>query len=172
MAEQNSDTDANNVLPKKNIWKLYKNVRKAFINTFDPIRQDWISEKFEDQDTYNAWCERWTLRHNLELKRLNKELADVQSENQSLREDLDAIKRMLPNFFPAPVKEEVEESQVVEPREKIETVLSESSQEEPAVVDESGKENVLEKPKKKKNGFLGKLLKNCVVFSCVAFSCF
>ncbi len=107
-AENKSDTGANNVLPKQKLWKLYKNVRKAFINTFDPIRQDWMSEKFNDQDKYNAWCERWTLYHNRELKRLNKILADLESENQSLREDLDAIKRMLPNFFPAPVKEDTE----------------------------------------------------------------
>lgn len=159
-AEKKSETSANNVLPKKNIWKRYRNVRKAIINTFDPIRQDWISEKIEDQDKYNAWSERWTLCHNRELKRLKNELADVKSENQSIREDLDAIKGMLPNFFPAPEKEDVEESQVVEPNEKIETVLSESSQEEPSVVDESEKENpVLEDPKEKKRGFFAKLLK-------------
>lgn len=160
-ANNRSEKVANNVLPENKT--PYNKFRKAVINTVYPIRQNWISNQFKKQDKYNDWSENLTLSHNHELKRLKEEIADAKSANKELREDLAIIKRIFlieRNSFPDRKKEDTKESEVVEQKEKIETVPSESSQEETAVVDESEKENpVSEDPKEKKRGFFAKLFK-------------
>lgn len=137
--------------------RTYRKVRKAFINTFDPIRQQWISDEFKDQYTYNEWIEKWTLRHNKELRLLRKMIDDEKKNNQELREDLDAIKGMFPNFFPTQEKEDPEESEIAEQKEKIELIPSESLEQEPTVDDTEKERSVSEKEKKR--GFFAKLFK-------------
>lgn len=120
-----SETDVNEAVPEKK-KTAYEKFRKAVINTFMPLRQNYISGQFKDQDKFNDWIEKLILQHHRELILLRKELDAEMSANQALRrEDLAKSKRTDSTVTPE------KEDEVVEPEEEKETVSSELTQQEP-----------------------------------------
>lgn len=168
--DNNAEQKPNDILLK--IKTALRKVRKEIINTMFPLRDQWISDQFKDQKIYNDWTkecifyhesERKLLEEELksELRLLKKELSAERSSNEALREELAIIKRIFPNFFPTPEKE----NEVLEPEEKKETekdmeAVIEAPSKQETVIDINEKEtNVLENPKEKKKSVFAKLFK-------------
>jgi len=148
-ADKRSDPAIDNdASPKKKT--VYGAVRKAAINGLIPMRQNFISQEFKDQDEHNDWSEPLIIKNSQELRKLKEQIAAEKIIKQEMKNDLMIIKSMLPDLFPPPKIEEVNES--IEPVEK-EAVPFEPSKQEPTVEDIN---QVLEKevePKEKKGGF-------------------